>query len=222
MLGLMGGQVALAAEKPPSYSIEGRLLRQFEQLAFYTEYGGPQRQGRLVKWDRPILISLAGPGAAKHHREIEFQVDQMRDLSGLIIRFVRLGDPRANMRIHLYPWKKLKKMRGTGGCYLELHDRKFRATQANIFIPIDNPAERKHCIVEELTQGLGLTNDTTIIQASIFNDNSWRTSLHPTDEYMVSLLYDKRLFPGITISEAYHIFAPEIKAFAKTLKGPMP
>ncbi len=213
---------AQSFQKPLPYSIEGRLLRQFEQLAFYTEFGGPQRQGRLVKWDRPILVTLTGPGAAKFHTEIEAQIEELRRLSGLFIQFVAFGDQRANMNIFLYYWKQLEALRGSSSCYLELHDRRFRASKANIYIPIDNAAERKHCIVEELTQGLGLTNDTSIIQGSIFNDNSWRSSLHSTDEYMVSLLYDKRLIPGMTVAQAYGIYAPEIKAYAKTIQQPMP
>ncbi len=56
------------------------------------------------------------------------------------------------------------------------------------------------CIIEELTQAMGLFNDSDKIEPSIFNDSSTNMMLTNHDRILLRLLYDKRLHPGMTWS----------------------
>ena len=61
------------------------------------------------------------------------------------------------------------------------------------------------CLHEEITQGLGLPNDSPQARPSIFNDDQEFALLTPMDELMLRMLYDPRLRPGMTVTEALPI-----------------
>jgi hypothetical protein len=60
---------------------------------------------------------------------------------------------------------------------------------------------RLACIHEELAQMMGLTNDDPAARPSIFNDDEEFATLTRMDEYLLRILYDPRLRPGMTESE---------------------
>jgi len=73
--------------------------------------------------------------------------------------------------------------------------------KAVVIIPVDRA--RKHaklvdCIVEELTQVLGLPNDSDKVFPSIFNDHSIDHLLSGLDYILLKILYDQRLQTGMT------------------------
>ncbi len=61
---------------------------------------------------------------------------------------------------------------------------------------------RKACIHEEITQSLGLTNDSHFARPSIFNDDDEFAKLTKFDEILLQILYDHRLKSGISKKEA--------------------
>jgi hypothetical protein len=76
-------------------------------------------------------------------------------------------------------------------------------TEAVAVIPAEHPdLLRLSCIHEELAQGLGLPNDSPQARPSIFNDDEEFGLLTTQDELMLRMLYDRRMRPGMTISQA--------------------
>ena len=61
------------------------------------------------------------------------------------------------------------------------------------------------CVVEELTQVLGLPNDSNAVQPSIFNDQSRFFELTEHDRLLVRILYDNRITPGMPRREALRL-----------------
>jgi len=61
---------------------------------------------------------------------------------------------------------------------------------------------RLSCIHEELPQGLGLPNDSPQARPSVFNDDEEFGLLTTQDEYMLRMLYDPRMRPGMTAAQA--------------------
>lgn len=61
---------------------------------------------------------------------------------------------------------------------------------------------RLSCIHEELAQGLGLPNDSPLARPSVFNDDEEFGLLTTHDEYLLQMLYDPRMRPGMTAAEA--------------------
>jgi hypothetical protein len=71
------------------------------------------------------------------------------------------------------------------------------------------------CIHEELSQGLGLANDSPQARPSIFNDDEEFGLLTRHDELLLKMLYDKRFKTGMSAAEA----APIARVIAKELLG---
>lgn len=72
---------------------------------------------------------------------------------------------------------------------------------------------RLSCIHEEITQGLGLANDSPNARPSIFNDDEEFGLLTRHDELLLRILYDPRLRTGMTADEA----APIVRRIATEL-----
>jgi hypothetical protein len=74
---------------------------------------------------------------------------------------------------------------------------------------------RLSCYHEELAQGLGLPNDSPDARPSIFNDAQEFALLTSHDEFLLRILYDRRLRPGLTEREA----RPIVTRIAQELMG---
>lgn len=77
------------------------------------------------------------------------------------------------------------------------------------------PLLRRSCFHEELSQGMGLANDSRQVRPSIFNDDEEFAYLTPHDELLLKILYDPRLRPGMTEAEA----RPLVLQIARELLG---
>lgn len=75
---------------------------------------------------------------------------------------------------------------------------------------------RTSCYHEEISQGLGLSNDSPAARPSIFNDDDEFGRLTNHDEILLEILYDDRLAPGITRAAA----APLVKTISTGLMSP--
>ena len=74
---------------------------------------------------------------------------------------------------------------------------------------------RLSCLHEELTQGLGLPNDSPRARPSIFNDDEEFALLTDHDELLLRMLYSPELRPGMTAEEA----RPIVFTLARRLLG---
>lgn len=74
---------------------------------------------------------------------------------------------------------------------------------------------RLSCIHEEIAQGLGLPNDSPAARPSIFNDDDEFALLTSHDEKLLTLLYDPRLKPGVSVDDA----RPVVRIITRELMG---
>lgn len=76
-------------------------------------------------------------------------------------------------------------------------------TRAVAVVRAEHPdLTRLSCFHEELAQGMGLPNDSPDARPSIFNDDEEFGLLTRHDEYLLRILYDPRLRPGMRADEA--------------------
>jgi hypothetical protein len=195
-LAILFSATAAPAHAQPMPSLDV-LVRQFEAVTFESEFGGAHRAGRLIKWQGPVVIRLRGLTTEQIRREVERHVAELRYLSGLPIEVLAEHDGRpANVTIDFSNSRGATRFEPGAPCRAVIYDRGFVITRAEIFIAPAPADLRRHCIAEEITQSLGLANDSRVIRDSIFNDSSRRPSLAPWDALMVRMLYDPRLEPG--------------------------
>lgn len=104
--------------------------------------------------------------------------------------------------------KLLARLAAEGGCYFLIWSDGTSGEIGRAVIVVN--AERlliriNHCLLEEMTQSLGLPNDSDIIASSIFSDQSRRTDLTATDMIILKTLYDPRMKAGLPRAEALAI-----------------
>ncbi|MEM8790571.1 MAG: DUF2927 domain-containing protein [Pseudomonadota bacterium] len=77
-----------------------------------------------------------------------------------------------------------------------------------IFIRAELPSAMRHsCIEEEISQAMGLIRDDDDVRPSLFNEDEEFAFLTEHDEYLLRILYDPRLTPGLPRNEAIPIVA---------------
>ncbi|PPR70354.1 MAG: hypothetical protein CFH02_00106 [Alphaproteobacteria bacterium MarineAlpha3_Bin1] len=76
-------------------------------------------------------------------------------------------------------------------CFAKFGTKKNEIRWAIAVFPSHHPKDyMRACVVEEMTQVLGLPNDSNAVKPSIFNDLSHYFELTPHDRLMVKMLYD--------------------------------
>ena len=139
--------------------------------------------------------------------------------SNFIINFVprrQMGNPhlaKANPKL-------LRRMAAEGGCFFLLWADRTSGNISRAVIVVNS--ERlliriNHCLLEEMTQSLGLPNDSNMISPSIFSDRSRRTDLTRTDLIILKTLYDPRMKAGMAKEKALSLAREIIAELNKSL-----
>jgi len=216
---LTAGALPAAADTAKWKSVD-YVVESFIDIALGSEHAERRRQTR--KWTTPIrymLVHNTGD-VALHERLVATQFAHLAALTGLSIEPAE--DPaKANFRIVLSSEPRLREdfQRHLGWdsaperekfyretvCVAHFASRRNgRITRAVAVIPVDRARSRGKllsCIVEELTQVLGLPNDSDKVFPSVFNDRSVDDYLSGLDIVLLRLLYDPRMLPGLGEAE---------------------
>ncbi|MEQ8708841.1 MAG: DUF2927 domain-containing protein [Rhodospirillales bacterium] len=173
-----------------------RVSLHFEKVALFLEATG--EEAPLSRWERQPIVNVIGGKA--HFKELAALLNDLGKLTGLGFMTQKLSKRKATFRIHFMstaeiraktPFKRANCAFGVGR----------RSTGeiafADVYISTDTVEKTRHCIYQEVTQALGLRNDSTIVEESIFNDRIVRHSLTETDRILIRTLYDERLRPGM-------------------------
>ena len=204
---LLGAAAPAAAESKQRWPAPEILARQFERIAFTSEYGGEARAGRLIRWQGPIRVRITGHFPDRFRAEVERQLAELRQLSGLAIDIAEAaGEAQpAPMTIEFSTSRGGTTFEPDAPCRTLIWETGYVIRRVQIYITPYPDGLRRHCIAEELTQALGLADDSPIVRDSIFNDASSRPRIAPWDALMVRILYDPRLRPGMHKTEAMPI-----------------
>lgn len=103
--------------------------------------------------------------------------------------------------------KLLARLGQSGVCYFLTQPTRTGAMfRALIVVNIELPLEAMDaCLLEEMTQALGLPNDSDIVTPSVFNQTSTQRTLSESDVMVVKTLYDHRLPAGTPRADALRI-----------------
>lgn len=96
----------------------------------------------------------------------------------------------------------------------------FRLSQAMIYLVADEGDEKfHHCLVEEITQSLGPVNDDRSLTDSIYNDYNTVQGFQRFDWFILNMLYDERIRPGMTRAEARRVLPATIATARRRLEA---
>jgi hypothetical protein len=227
-LGLLCAQTLPAAHaaQPEPWQSPGYLLKSFIEIAMFNEYS--EQPTPIRKWTGPInyfFVHRVG-NQALHEKLARMHIEQLAEITGLRIEPAPTRQA-ANLWIIFSTEAQLRNellqdfgIRSTQqreilfrrsvclGHFTLAHDASI--ARAAVIIPVDRArahAKLVDCIVEEITQILGLPNDSEKVFPSIFNDKSVDSLLSGLDYLLLKMLYDPRIRPGMTLLEA----APVLK-----------
>nr|WP_281419207.1 DUF2927 domain-containing protein [Marinobacterium ramblicola] len=169
----------------------------------------------LRKWRQPLQVYVDHQvgDRALHEQLIDAHLQQLAQITGH--RIQRVGAKAdANVELLLLRQQDLVPVwqSRTDGeripqgtlCLARIWTRDGEIRRALVAIPVDQASlhgKLVSCIVEELTQILGLPNDSERVFPSIFNDRSTDQLLSGLDLILLKLLYDPRLQPGMGVEQ---------------------
>ena len=228
--GLAQGDAKAASPDTPS---NRTILENFNIIAFGNEYTG-RRYEAVRKWREPIRVGIEGKVPKYFETFVLQHIRDLRRITGHSIRLYyspamhkegRLAPDfdRAKINLILYylPMGKIpnrlkryfdddpakvRKMIEVSTCFAKFGTRKNEIRWAIAVFPDHHPKDyMRACVVEELTQVMGLPNDSNAVKPSIFNDHSRYFELTAHDRLMLKMLYDLRITVGMARRDALEI-----------------
>ena len=214
-LSACAGMQGVDPSKPSSVDL---LVKQFETVTFHDEYDQKREIDRVRKWVRPVNIALIGPLAERYRGAVERHARALSPLAGLPITVQPARNADTNIEIHFVRWddmektaaphapnpKWLKTIIDESTCmFIFKRNARYEIVWAMIVVSTDEPVRNtENCLLEEMTQALGLPNDSELSYASVFSQRIVAPALTPDDQLVVRALYDARLKPGMPKREA--------------------
>lgn len=214
-----------AAER---WQSDAYLTQSFFEVAMKREYG--REQGvRFSRWQQPIRLRLINEFGDKP-LQAEVVKIQSQHLASIIGRPITLVNDKANItlimtqRSQMASWASrtmgqdasIKTALKEGLCMANFAtNARHEIARATIIIPVDYSRAKGRfldCVVEELTQVMGLPNDSDKVFPSIFNDNSIDSFPTGLDYVLLKLAYHPALQAGMTASEVRAALPEALKA----------
>jgi len=205
------------------------IKQSFYEVSLGSEYGD-HRNELLRKWQQPLRVYVEHQvgDQALHDELLAAHIAHLVAITKLDIKIVASKE-HANIHYYFTNQQKIKPLvNRTLGAKASEHlfssvciasvktDRDNHITLAHIFIPVD--LARFHgklvaCIVEEITQTLGLVRDSDLVFPSIFNDRSKNDLLSGLDEILLRLLSDDRVKAGMSKAQLEPVLSKILKQY---------
>lgn len=207
-----------AGKNPVNKSSVDEISDYFIEVVFGDEYAALSSKPKVIsKWSGIIGISLQGRTNKKLAALASKHLNYLSNITKLRFKQVKPSDPMQSINIIFLKKEEMfaikgagidprvvKKLAQSGGCYfMAFHKPPRRIVKAIIAVNIERPMGlTDSCILEEITQSLGLPNDSNNLRPSIFSDLDHETKLSRNDEIIVRTLYDPRMIAGTNETQA--------------------
>ena len=205
----------------------------FFKIAFHAEMQVGARADRIRKFDEPVRIFVDNKSSPDRSAlledvvaDIRARVDHLdiaithdREAANFVVILVRDRDVDATIRTR-YGNERARQIQRSlkPQCLSGIgKDGQFRIRRAEAILPVDaGEFTFLDCAYEELLQGLGAINDDASVPWTMFNDDVQMGFFDTYDQYLLNILYDPRVRPGMTPSEVTSLMAevlPSARAF---------
>jgi len=209
------------------------VIDNFLTIALHNEYS--QRQSGVRKWRSNIryVIDHRVGDRALHKQLTEMHLRQLADITGVSIEPAKSNE-QVNLRIVFSTELRLaSELINDFGFSPHVADFMLRHSvclgqfttavdgsikQAVVIIPVDRARAKGllvSCIVEELTQVMGLPNDSESVYPSIFNDQSIYMLLTGLDYVLLKILYDPSLKLGMNSQQVLPVLRQIVAKFQR-------
>jgi Protein of unknown function (DUF2927) len=190
----------------------------FFKIAFRAELQVGAPAERVRKYDEPVRIFVVSKGEPDRRPEIATIVDDIRARVNHLDVAITNDRAAANFTVTLVAQRDLAQtIRSLYGndrakriqkslnpqCLSGIgKDSRFRIRRAEVILPVDAGEFMFYdCAYEELLQALGAINDDRSVPWTMFNDDVQMGFFDVYDQYLLNILYDPRIRPGMTKEE---------------------
>ena len=183
-------------------------IEYFTEIALGTEYGDNTQVIR--KWNSDIRIKVNGYPNENDLKALDQVVSDINEITGDKIN-VSIVETNQNININFVPLSEFSICNAPPGNY-GYFNCKWRDNviyECTICVATDDvllKEERTHMIREEITQSLGLMNDSLKYRDSIFYQGWTQTQRYlEIDRKMIEILYSDYIKPGMGKEEVEYI-----------------
>jgi hypothetical protein len=203
----------------------------FFKIAFNAELQLDAPVGRLRKFDEPVRIFVASKSLPDrrskiaaivadiraHVNHLDIAVTNDRQAANYFVTLVAERDLKRTIR-SLYGGGRARQIQRSLNpeCLSGIgKDSRYRIRRAEVLLPVDaGEFTFFDCAYEELLQALGTINDDRSVPWTMFNDDVQMGFFDVYDQYLLNILYDPRIRPGMTRQEVGAVL-PEVLATAR-------
>lgn len=206
---------------------DAEIVEGFLKTAFGAEFHLAGRVDRIRKYDSPVRVFADGSRAdrkaqlAKVVADIRAKVQHLdiamtedKDAANVVVKLVRDHDLYRTIAT-FYGQERAKEIRSSLDPQCLSGFRKndnYEIEHSDVILTVDNSDfVFFDCAYEELLQSLGPINDTATVPWTMFNDSVSMGFFDVYDQYLLNLLYDPRIKPGMNVQEVKAVL-PEVLA----------
>jgi hypothetical protein len=203
----------------------------FFKIAFSAELQFEAATDRVRKYDEPVRIFVVSKGLPDRRAEVAAIVADIRSRVNHLDVAITDDRASANFTVTLVAHRDLARtIRSRYGsdkaakiqhsldpqCLSGIAKDKFnRIRRSEVILPVDAGEFAFYdCAYEELLQALGAINDDRSVPWTMFNDDVQMGFFDIYDQYLLNILYDPRIRPGMTKDEVGQLM-PEVLATAR-------
>lgn len=206
---------------------DAEIVEGFLKTAFGAEFHLAGRVDRIRKYDSPVRVFADGNRAdrkaqlAKVVADIRARVQHLdiamtedKDAANVVVKLVRDHDLYRTIAT-FYGQERAREIRSSLDPQCLSGFRKndnYEIEHSDVILTVDNSDfVFFDCAYEELLQSLGPINDTATVPWTMFNDSVSMGFFDVYDQYLLNLLYDPRIKPGMNVQEVKAVL-PEVLA----------
>ncbi|MBS1195348.1 MAG: hypothetical protein H6R33_68 [Actinobacteria bacterium] len=190
-------------------------LTYFEEIAGQAEYGG--EPGVIHKWAEDVRIQVFGDPTQRDLAVLDKVIEDLNEIIDPVQ--LTLVESNPEVEIHFAPEADFSSILpeyvpGNLAFFYAWWDDLGIITEAVVLISTTgtDADERAHLIREELTQTLGLMNDSPRYEDSIFY-TEWTTvnRYAPIDRAVIEMLYQPLVLPGMAVEDALTVLRDTVR-----------
>lgn len=212
---------------------DGEIIDGFMKTAFGAEYHLAGRVDRIRKYQMPVRVFVDGESRSDRQMQIgkvvgdiaarvqhlDIAMASKRDDANAVIRLVRDRDLQKTIT-SFYGEEKANEIRDSLDPQCLSGFRKnedYEIQRSDVILTVDNgDFVFLDCAYEELLQSLGPINDTDSVPWTMFNDQVSMGFFDIYDQYIMNILYDRRIKAGMTVDEVRGVLPailPDVRAW---------
>ena len=196
---------------------DAQIIDGFLKIAFGAEFHLAGRVDRIRKYDGPVRVFIDGNRADRRSqlsgvitdisrlvRHLDIAISENRGEANVVVRLVRDRDLHRTITT-AYGAERARDIRDSldPQCLSGFRkNEQFEIEHSDVILTVDNgDFVFLDCAYEEMLQSLGPINDTDSVPWTMFNDEVQMGFFGIYDQYLLNILYDPRIRPGMTVAD---------------------